>query len=99
MKISIVCFIMLTVALAGCSTEPTVSGAVLAEEKGCVACHGTNGQATAAIYPNLNLQWERYLRVQLLRYKSGERSNAIMNGFASTLTDEQIRALAEHYGR
>ena len=84
--------------LSACSTHEDVDGAALASEKGCVACHGMDGQATAAIYPNLDGQWERYLRVQLLRYRDGKRSNAIMNGFASTLSDEEIRALAEHYG-
>ena len=79
---------------AGCSTDEPLDGALLASEKGCVACHGSDGKATAPIYPNLNGQWERYLRVQLLRYKDGSRSNAIMNGFASTLGDDEIRALA-----
>ncbi len=90
---------LLTATLVtACSSHPEADGAALAAEKGCVACHGISGQATAEIYPNLHMQWERYLRVQLLKYRSGERENAIMNGFAMTLTDEEIRALAEHYG-
>lgn len=93
------CAPILVALLAGCSAEEELSGELLVQEKGCVACHGSDGRSTAAIYPNLNMQWERYLRTQLLRYRSGERNNAIMNGFAASLTDQEIRTLAQHYGR
>ena len=86
-----------TLCLTACS-HPELDGASLAQDKGCVTCHGLNGEATAPNYPHLNIQWERYLRVELLRYKNGERNNAIMNGMAAQLTDDEIRALAKHYG-
>ena len=76
--------------------EPT--GAALVVEKGCVACHGQDGVAVSPSYPNLAGQWEAYLRLQLMAYRSGKRNNAVMAGFASTLTDEEIRALAAYYG-
>jgi len=84
--------------LAACGAEP-LDGAALAQEKGCVACHGAQGKAVVASYPNLNGQWERYLRLQLRAYRDGPRVNAIMNGMAAELTDEEINALASHYGR
>ena len=83
--------------LAGCA-EPALDGAQLAEEKGCIACHGLQGESLAPIYPKLNGQWENYLRLQLYAYRDGKRDNAIMNGMAATLSDDEIRALAEHYG-
>jgi cytochrome c553 len=87
------------VALLGaCSGEP-VDGAALAAEKGCIACHGQDGKAIADIYPNLNGQWERYLRLQLQAYRSEKRVNAVMYGMAKDLTDEEIRILAAHYGK
>ena len=87
------------VALLGaCSVEP-VDGAALAVEKGCIACHGQDGKAIADIYPNLNGQWERYLRLQLQAYRSEKRVNAVMYGMAKDLTDEEIRILAAHYGK
>lgn len=85
-------------ALGACSMSNEPDGAALAVERGCVGCHGADGKATAPIYPNLNGQWERYLRLQLMSYRDGKRVNSIMNGFASSLTDDEIRALAEHYG-
>ena len=87
------------VALLGaCSGEP-VDGAALAVEKGCIACHGQDGKAIADIYPNLNGQWERYLRLQLQAYRSEKRVNAVMYGMAKDLRDEAIRILAAHYGK
>ena len=74
-------------------------GAALAVEKGCVACHGEKGGAIAPIYPNSNGQYETYLRLQLVAYKSGKRVNAIMNGMAKDLSAEDIAALAAHYGK
>ncbi len=83
--------------VAACAPD-LPNGELVAQEKGCVACHGLDGKAIAPSYPNLNGQWERYLRLQLRAYRDGTRENAIMNGMAATLTDEEISALAAHYG-
>ena len=89
-------------ATSACSesiaSAPTSNGAVLAEEKGCVACHGKDGRAIAPAFPNLSNQWARYLNLQLRAYRSGERENAIMNAQAAQLSDAEIQALADHYG-
>ena len=84
--------------VAACDHED-LSGEKLAQEKGCVACHGMNGVSSVPIYPNLSGQWDRYLRSQLRAYRSGKRENSIMQGMAASLTDAEISALAEHYGR
>lgn len=97
MNIKTTSCLVIALALSACSAEHP-DGAALAQDKGCVACHGLDGKAIAGSYPNLNGQWERYLRLQLIAYRSGKRDNAVMNGMAATLTDEEINALAEHYG-
>lgn len=85
--------------LSGCGDAGALAarGAVLAEEKGCIACHGAQGVSQAPTFPNLAGQWPQYLRVQLLKYQSGERQNAVMNGQAAGLSRDEIRALAEFY--
>ena len=85
------------VLLAACGGQQ-VDRHALAAEKGCVACHGINGKAIAPMYPNLNGQWEKYLRKQLVAYKDGSRKNAIMSIQAQNLSDDDIAALAAHYG-
>ena len=97
MRKTTISFLLSVTLLAGCA-EPGLDGAQLAEEKGCIACHGLQGESLAPIYPKLNGQWEKYLRLQLYAYRDGKRDNAIMNGLAATLSDDEIRALAEHYG-
>lgn len=88
-----------TLALSACgAAEDRVSrGAALAEEKGCHACHGEKGVSQAPAFPNLAGQWPQYLRVQLLKYRSGERQNAVMNGQAANLTRSEIADLAAFY--
>ena len=83
--------------LTACGGEQ-IDGEALAVEKGCVACHGTSGKAIAPMYPNLNGQWEKYLRKQLVAYRDGSRKNAIMSLQAENLSNEDIAALAAHYG-
>jgi cytochrome c553 len=86
--------------LAGCdrpSGDVSARGAELAQEKGCVACHGLNGKGTGPTFPDINGQWASYMRTQLLKYRSGERQNAIMNGQASALSDSDIAILSKYY--
>lgn len=67
----------------------------------CSACHGANGQGWD-LQPALVGQNRPYLANALHRFKSGERGNDInsgMNQFAKKLTDEEIEALADYYGR
>lgn len=97
MKTTTMGVLLAALLLAGCSEAP-LDGAAVAEDKGCIACHGLQGESLAPIYPKLNGQWEKYLRLQLLAYRDGKRENGIMNGMAATLTDDEIRALAKHYG-
>lgn len=93
-KPAMIAGVMLLTACGGSD----VDGAALAAEKGCVACHGVNGKAIAPMYPNLNGQWENYLRKQLVAYRDGSRKNAIMSIQAQNLSDEDIVVLAAHYG-
>ena len=90
--------VAMVVTVSACGGDAP-DGATLVAEKGCVACHGEKGKAIAPMYPNLNGQHETYLRVQLAAYKSGKRINAVMNGMAKDLSDQEIGILAAHYGR
>jgi cytochrome c553 len=60
----------------------------------CAACHGADGNSPAPTFPKLAQQHPQYLVKQLQEFKSGKRANAIMQGFASTLSDEDMKNLA-----
>ncbi|HET8898530.1 MAG TPA: cytochrome c [Rhodanobacteraceae bacterium] len=63
----------------------------------CAACHGADGNAPDPQYPRLAGQWENYLLQALKEYKSGERSNPIMQGFVSTMSEDDMENLAAYF--
>ncbi|CDS51313.1 Cytochrome c4 [Polaromonas sp. CG9_12] len=60
----------------------------------CAACHGADGNSGTPAYPKLAQQHPEYLVKQLQEYKSGKRKNAIMQGFAATLSDADMKNVA-----
>lgn len=65
----------------------------------CAACHGATGVSQQAAYPTLAGQHANYLEHALKEYRAGTRKNAIMGAQAKTLTDADIRALAQWFSR
>lgn len=63
----------------------------------CVMCHGANGIAQMPGAPNLAGQPASYVAEQLKNYRSGKRSNEIMNVIAKPLSDDDIGNLAAWY--
>jgi len=64
----------------------------------CQACHGADGNAGVdPQYPRLAGQYADYLARALHEYKSGERKNPIMAGFATTLSDTDIQDLSAYF--
>ncbi len=69
----------------------------------CAACHMPDGNSMIPQNPKLNGQHAAYIEKQLLNFKmkpgakEPERNNAIMMGFASMLSDEDVRNLAAFY--
>ena len=57
----------------------------------CMSCHGADGNSAIAANPKLSQQHPEYLIKQLQEFKSGKRKNAIMQGFASALSDDDMR--------
>lgn len=60
----------------------------------CAACHGADGNSTTPANPSLAQQHPEYLVKQLQEFKNGKRDNAIMKGFASALSDEDMKNIA-----
>lgn len=76
---------------------PAVPDAISAQVQVCTGCHGADGLSADPAYPVLAGQHASYLSQSLLTYRSGERQNAIMGGFAANLTDDDIEAIADWY--
>lgn len=63
----------------------------------CAACHSFDGSRGLSANPILQGQHPEYLAKQLDEFKSGARNNAIMKGFASTLSPEDMKNVAAFY--
>lgn len=91
----------LAAALAfGCSTASAATGDAAHGKTiaaPCEACHGADGNGIAPNYPALAGQYQDYLAQALHEYKSGERTNAIMNGMAAPLSEQDVEDLAAYF--
>ena len=63
----------------------------------CMACHTADGSRGLPANPNLQGQHPEYLTKQLIEFKSGKRENAIMKGFASALSEEDMKNISAYY--
>jgi len=63
----------------------------------CQSCHGADGNSTNAQFPRLAGQYPDYLVQALSEYKSGARKNAIMAGFAATLSERDMEDIASYF--
>jgi cytochrome c553 len=68
----------------------------------CIGCHGIPGYKTAfpEVYhvPRIAGQQPGYIVNALKAYKSGERSHPSMRGIAASLSEEDMKKLADYYG-
>ncbi len=62
----------------------------------CTPCHGPTG-ISFADSPNLASQYASAIYKQLRDFKSGVRTNAIMNPLAQALNDSQMQQIAAYY--
>ena len=80
--------------LARPSQESIGRGATLAQR--CAICHGPTGISRADL-PNLAGQYASVIYKELLDFRSGARTNAVMSPFAVNLTDQEIADIAAYY--
>lgn len=65
--------------------------------KTCFACHGEHGQSVDPQYPKLAGQYADYIVQVLKEYKDGQRNNAIMKGFATPLSEQDMEDVAAYF--
>ncbi|MEM6514128.1 MAG: c-type cytochrome [Pseudomonadota bacterium] len=88
------------VAVGQASAQSLVDGDPKAGEDkslACAACHGANGISVNPEWPNLAGQHAGYIEVQLHAFKEMKRVNALMNGQAMILSDQDMKDLAVYF--
>lgn len=89
-----------TVAAQTAPAKPDLNKGQQTAAAACAACHGADGNSTSPANPKLSGQHADYLYKQLNNFvlapgaKEPERNNAIMAGFAATLSDADRRNVA-----
>lgn len=82
-------------ATSACASCP--AGAVDTLALSCPVCHGT--RVSPAALPGPYGRTPDQIEAFLWEYRSGERAGTAMPRLAASLSDAEIRRLAEHYGR
>lgn len=88
---------VLTLALAGPAHAAGDAARGKAKSEVCVACHGVDGNSASAAFPRIAGQHASYLAHSMKAYTTGERTNAIMQGFAAALSQQDREDLAAWY--
>lgn len=84
------------------TTKPDTAKGQAIVTQVCASCHGADGNSTSPTYPRLAGQHPEYLVKQLSNFKTkagakeAERANAVMAGFASTLSDDDMKNVAAY---
>ena len=63
----------------------------------CAACHTADGSRGAPTTPILQGQHPEYIAKQLGEFKEGKRKNPVMQGFASALSEADMKNVAAFY--
>jgi len=63
----------------------------------CVACHGADGLHINKDAPNLAGEANIYIDTQLKAFRNGKRQHDIMTPMAQSLSDSEIREIADWY--
>lgn len=97
--VSAACFALVTVLPLGAVSANAAdidAGRVKAEAV-CQTCHGMDGIATTPVAANIAGQQQMYMKIQLERYRTGERVDPQMNIIAKMLSDDDIANVAAYY--
>lgn len=63
----------------------------------CAACHAMDGNSVISLNPKLAGQHPEYLLKQLMEFKDGKRTNAVMSGMVANLTPQDMQNLAAYF--
>jgi cytochrome c553 len=93
------CLILLGLATVHSSVAaPAFEDSMAQRALACTGCHGKEGRAASdGYYPRIAGKPDGYLYNQLLNFRDGRRSYALMTHLVQHLTDDYLRELAGYF--
>jgi cytochrome c553 len=82
---------------ATAAAKPDVAKGQATSSQVCAACHANDGSRGSPANPILQGQHPEYLVKQLTDFKADRRPSAVMKGFASTLSEQDMKNVAAFY--
>lgn len=79
------------------ASKPDLAAGEAKATQVCAACHAADGSRGLSANPILQGQHPQYLAKQLHEFKSAARKNAVMQGMAAPLTEDDIRNVSAFY--
>jgi cytochrome c553 len=83
---------------APAAAKPDLAKGQAKSNEVCVACHTNDGSRGSPANPILQGQHPEYLVKQLTEFKADKRQSAVMKGFASQLSEQDMKNVAAFYG-
>ena len=79
------------------ATAPDLAKGQVTSTNVCAACHTSDGSRGSPANPIIQGQHPEYLVKQLTEFKAGKRANAVMQGMATTLSEDDMKNVAAFY--
>ncbi len=92
-------FVVAVAAALNVGTTPLRAQSVEDKVQVCAGCHGADGKPIDKTFPIIWGQQAGYLYIQLRDFKRGDRKNDIMQPIASSMTRDDMQAIAEYLSK
>lgn len=90
-------FLAVALILPASALADAMRGAQLSAS--CAHCHGTDGNSSAAAYPNLAGQTKEYVYRQIKDFKEGKRTDPQMSPMVGILSEQDMQDLGAFYSQ
>jgi cytochrome c553 len=84
-------------AEAKASAKPDLAKGQATSTSVCAACHTADGSRGSPANPILQGQHPEYLAKQLVEFKAGKRTNAVMQGMSAALSEADMKNVSAFY--
>jgi cytochrome c553 len=98
-KFSLGIFAVVLTAAWNAGATPLHAQSIEEKAQVCAGCHGADGKPIDKTFPIIWGQQAGYLYIELRDFKRGDRKNDTMQPIASSMTRDDMQAIAEYFAQ